>query len=63
MLLAFGIQMFLFSWGTQFGISPPATAGSAGIVGMVGGLMLLAAGVLGAVGNAADRPTSDQAGN
>ena len=63
MLFAFGTQMCLFSWGTQVGITPPATAGSAGIVGMIGGLMLVAAGVLGAVGNATDLPTSDQAGS
>jgi hypothetical protein len=63
MLLAFGIQTFLYSCGTQFGIAPPQTAGTAGIAGMAGGLMLVTAGVLGAVGIAADRATPDLAGN
>jgi len=54
-LLAFGVQTILLFWGYQFGNSPPQTAGSAGLVGMAGGLMLVAAGVLGAVGTAAGK--------
>jgi hypothetical protein len=63
MLLAFGAQTVLYSWGNQFGYPPPDKTGSAGIVGIAGGVMLLAAGVLGAVGNATDRAASDQAGS
>jgi hypothetical protein len=63
MLLAFGVQMCLFSIGTQWGYGPPETAGSAGIAGLVGGLMLMSAGVLGAVGISADRPVSGFAAN
>jgi hypothetical protein len=62
-LIAFGIQMLLYAWGTQFGIAPPQTAGSAGIPGLAGGLMLVAAGVLGAVGIGADRAGPDLADN
>ena len=52
MLVAFGFQMFLFSVGTQFGVGSASMEGSAGIAGMVGALMLVTAGVLGAVGSA-----------
>jgi hypothetical protein len=63
MLLAFGIQTVLLFWGYQFGFSPPQTAGSAGIAGMVGGLMLAAAGVLGAAGIATDTAAPDLMSN
>jgi hypothetical protein len=39
----------------------PGKAASAGLVGMAGGLMLVAAGVLGAAGNAAGRAAPDLA--
>ena len=61
MLLAFGGQTILLFWGYQFGAVPPQKPGSAGIVGMAGGVMLLVAGVLGAVGIAAGRSRSGQA--
>src|SRR5215469_5763412 len=56
-------QTLLYGWGTQFGVTQPDKPGSVGIAGIVGGLMLVAAGVLGAVGNATDRATSDLASN
>jgi hypothetical protein len=61
MLLAFGAQTILLFWGYQFGALPSDHPGSAGIVGMAGGVMLLVAGVLGAVGIAAGRSRSGQA--
>jgi hypothetical protein len=60
MLLAFGAQTVLLFWGYQFFVSAPARPGSAGLVGMAGGVMLVVAGVLGAVGIAADRAAPDQ---
>jgi len=61
-LLTFGAQTVLLFWGYQFAYSPPNKPGSAGFVGMVGGVLLVAAGVLGAAGIAADRAAPDQTG-
>lgn len=57
MLLASGTQTFLFFASLQFRpLAGPAYApGSANVVGMIGGVMLAGAGVLGAVSNAAGR--------
>jgi hypothetical protein len=52
-LVAFGTQtVFLFA-GLAFGIQSPDHPGAAGAVGIIGGLLLLIAGVLGAVGRSA----------
>ena len=56
MLLAFGTQTFLLFVGYRFSLAPGQHPGIAGALGMAGGLMLLAAGVLGVVSNAASQP-------
>jgi hypothetical protein len=64
-LLAFGIQTpllfagYLFGFGTESGIHP----GSAGPVGVLGDLLLLAAGIIGLAGSAsAQRAAADRQG-
>ena len=56
MLHVFGTQTFLLFVGYRFSLAPGQHPGSAGTLGMTGGLLLLAAGVLGAVSNAASQP-------
>ncbi|HET9972382.1 MAG TPA: hypothetical protein VFQ68_29390 [Streptosporangiaceae bacterium] len=60
MLAASGTQTFLFfaSWQFRPLAGPAYGLGSANVVGMIGGVMLAAAGVLGAAGNAAGLATA-----
>jgi len=62
MLLAFGIQTPLLFAGYLFGItlSPGSHHGPAGPVGILAGLLLLAAGILGLVGAAAGQRAATQ---
>jgi hypothetical protein len=50
MLVAMGIQTILLFAGYQFSVTHPDHPGGAGVVGILGGLLLLVGGVLGAVG-------------
>ena len=56
-LLASGTQIVLFFVGLRFGVGG-GRPGSAGAVGIVGGVLLVVAGVLGAVSNTAGRGAS-----